>query len=142
MRKFLMVAIIIVCMLLSGCHSSNKKLGDKMIDKYCEDNNYVSLSGEVVKFENNVILIECKELKNYIEYEDDLCDFYIYSSQPLELSIGEKVDFKTVPFHFFNGHELPIVELVVNGNTLLEFEEGKYNLIDWVKKSFTITREI
>lgn len=33
---------------LSGCNLSNQKLADKMMEKYSDDQNYISLVGEVV----------------------------------------------------------------------------------------------
>ena len=54
----------------------------------------------------------------------------------MELQVGEEIQFTTVPFHFYNGHKLPIVELKIDENTLLSFEDGKENLIDWVNTNF------
>ena len=56
----------------------------------------------------------------------------------LEYDIADEdmVDYVTVPFHFYNGHHLPIVELKRNGETLLTFEEGRQNLFDWLNKRF------
>ena len=75
-------------------------------------------------------------IQKYINYEDDFCDYYIYSNKIIELVVGEQIYFKTVPFHFYNGHKLPIVEIKIEGNTILSFDEGKKNLIDWVNTNF------
>lgn len=122
---------------LSGCNLSNQKLANKMIEKYSDNQNYVSLIGEVVECDANSVEIRCEDLKNYINYEDEICDYYIYSTQVLELSVGEQIEFTTVPFHFYNGQKLPIVELQTNEMTLLSFEEGKECLIGWVETNFT-----
>ncbi len=108
-----------------------------MIEKYSDNQNYVSLIGEVVECDANSVEIRCEDLKNYINYEDEICDYYIYSTQVLELSVGEQIEFTTVPFHFYNGQKLPIVELQTNEMTLLSFEEGKECLIGWVETNFT-----
>lgn len=125
MKKFEILIILLLVTFLSGCSLSNQKLAKKMIEKYSEDQNYVTLSGEITEFNENTVIIKCEELNEYISYQGELCDYYIYSNQIIELSVGDQIDFVTVPFHFYNGHKLPIVELKIDGNTLLMFEEGK-----------------
>ena len=133
-RNAILLTLLVV--FLSGCNVSDQKLAEKMIGRYSEDHNYVTLVGEVVESEDNNVIIKCNNLNEYIGYEDELCDYYIYSNQFIELSAGEQIEFTTVPFHFYNGHKLPIVELKADNNILLSFEEGKENLIDWVNTNF------
>ena len=135
MKKFAILITLLV-VFLSGCNISNQKLAKKMIEKYSDNQNYVTLLGEVIEINENNAIIKCEELNDYICYEDELCDYYIYSNQFVELQVGEEIQFTTVPFHFYNGHKLPIVELKIDENTLLSFEEGKENLIDWVNTNF------
>lgn len=135
MKKYaILISLLVV--FLTGCNLSNQKLIEKMIEKYSEDQNYVTLTGEVIEINENNVVIKCEELNDYISYEDELCDYYIYSDEVVELEVGDEIKFTTVPFHFYNGHELPIVELIIDENTLLSFEEGKENLIDWVNTNF------
>ena len=136
MKKIICILCILSLILITGCTATNNKLIKKMNEKYSIDKSYVLLSGEVIELDGNNIIIKCKELKEYINYEDDFCDYYIYSTEIIELPIGEQIYFKTVPFHFYNGHKLPIVEIKVKENTVLSFNEGKKNLIDWVNTSF------
>lgn len=135
MKKFA-IFIVLLVVFLSGCSISNQKLYKKMIEKYLDNQNYVTLTGEVIEFNEKNVTIKCEKLNDYISYEDELCDYYIYSNRLIELKVGEEIQFTTVPFHFYNGHKLPIVELKISERTLLFFEEGKQNLIDWVNKSF------
>ena len=135
MKKFAILFTLLIAF-LSGCNTSNQKLAKKMIEKYSDNQSYVALIGEVIEINENNVIIKCEELNDYINYEDELCDYYIYSDQFMELQIGEEIQFTTVPFHFYNGHKLPIVELKIDGNTLLSFEEGKENLINWVNTKF------
>lgn len=136
MKKFTILVIFLLVTFLIGCNISNQKLAKKMIEKYSDNQNYVTLTGEVIEFNENNVIIKCEELNDYISYEDELCDYYIYSDQFVELQVGEEIQFTTVPFHFYNGHKLPIVELKIDENTLLSFEEGKENLLDWVNINF------
>lgn len=135
MKKFSILFTLLI-VFLSGCSISNQKLAKKMIEKYSNNQNYVTLTGEVIEINENNVIIKCEELNNYISYQNELCDYYIYSDKFVELQSGDKIKFTTVPFHFYNGHKLPIVELKIDENTLLSFEEGKENLIDWVNKNF------
>ena len=136
MKKFIIIFMLLFIMLLSGCYPSNQKLAKKMIEKYSNNQNYVALSGLIVEFNENNVIINCEELKTYITYEDEICDYYIYSERIIDLNVGDTIDFMTVPFHFYNGHKLPIVELKIRGKTLLAFDDGKNNLIDWVNTNF------
>lgn len=135
MKKFTIIFILLI-VFLSGCNISNQNLAKKMIEKYSDNQNYVTLTGEVIEINENNVVIKCEELNDYINYEDELCDYYIYSDQFIELQVGDEIQFTTVPFHFYNGHKLPIVELKIDGNTLLSFEEGKENLINLVNITF------
>lgn len=136
MKKILIAITLVLVTMLSGCYNSNQKLAKKMIEKYSNNQNYVSLSGEVIESDGNYLTIRCEELSDYINYEDEFCSFYIYSDKIINLHAGDRIDFVTVPFHFYNGHKLPIVELKLGGNTLLTFEEGKEYLISWVNTEF------
>ena len=142
MKKFVIVTIIIaiiaffLIMVPFGFRISDWILNEQMIEKYSDNQNYVTLSGEIVEINGRNVIIKCEDLNEYIGYEDELCDFYIYAEQIIELSPGQQIDFVTVPFHFYNGHKLPVVEVKVNGNVLLTFEEGKANLIEWVNATF------
>lgn len=50
------------------------------------------------------------ELRNYLSFQKELCDYYIYSDNFVQLQAEDEIEFVTVPFHFYNGHKLPIVE--------------------------------
>ena len=103
-----------------------------------DDQNYVALSGEIIEIEEKIeidvyeIDIKCEEIGNYISYQSSICSYHIFSKEILDLNIGDTIDFVTVPYHFFNGHNLPIVEVKMNGNTLLNIYDGKTNLMEWV----------
>ena len=134
MNKIAMSITLILVILLSGCTSSDKILAEKMIEKYSENQNYVSLSGEIIEIEPYLITIKSEELKVY--FKDGVCKFDIFSYQDLDLSVGDQIEFTTVIFYFYNGHILPIVEVKKGEENLLLFEDGKECLINWVKKRF------
>lgn len=121
---------------MTSCYPSNTVLRKKMIAKYSDDQNYVILTGEVTEFDKNNVIIKCEKLRNYLSFQKELCDYYIYSKNFVQLQAEDEIEFVTVPFHFYNSHKLPIVELKKDGITLLAYEEGKKNLIDWVNTNF------
>lgn len=132
MKKVVVLLVIVLLSVLSGCTLETPQLERFMLEKYEDDQSYVALSGEIVEYDDDKVIIRCEKLKEYINYVADTCDYYIYSTQPIELTNGDTIDFITVPFHFYNGQHLPIVQVTINGTELLSFDEGKINLINWV----------
>ena len=51
-----------------------------------------------------------------------------------KLKIGEQMTFITAPRYFGDGYVMPIVAISINGETLLDFEVGHKNLLDWLSK--------
>lgn len=47
-----------------------------MIEKYSDNQSYVTLYCEIIELNNNNVIIKCEELSDYISYEDELCDYY------------------------------------------------------------------
>lgn len=144
--KVLFVIILTVLIVLSApifmltvWELSNPPLADRLTEEYSNDDNYVRLSGEVDSVgetNKNLICIKCEELKSYLSYEDDYCTYEVFWNEPIDISVGDYIEFVTVPSHHYDGHDLPIVELVVDGNTVLTFEDGKQNLLDCVEERF------
>ena len=134
MKKLICILFVIVLSFMLSCYPALENLKSKMIDKYTNDKNYVTLSGEIIESNDDYVEIKCEELTNYINCTKENCHYYIYSEQTIELSVGDQIEFITVPFHFYDGQKLPIVELKKGGKTLLSFEEGKKNLINWVNQ--------
>ncbi len=138
MKKYVIITSItlLLVILLSACSTADQILAKQMTEKYSDNQNYVTFTGEVIEYEDSFVVIKCEELKNHLHYEDEFCDYLIFSDQTIELSVGDQIEFVTVPFHFYNGHLLPIVEIKKNEITLLSFEDGKDNLINWVNMTF------
>ena len=49
-----------------------------------------------------------------------------------KIALGDEVEFISAPRYFGDGYVMPIVEITVDGETLLEFEEGYANLLRWL----------
>ncbi|MBO5401609.1 MAG: hypothetical protein J6A85_00380 [Clostridia bacterium] len=135
MKKIFALVFIITILMLVSCDSK------EMRNYYSDKDNYVVATGEVT----------------HIKYNDDRTALYIGLSRvegPAyndtykfvgknltivrengidgKLKIGDRIEFVTAPDTFGNGYVLPIVEITVNGEKLLSFDEGFINLNDWL----------
>ena len=135
MKKIYVCIISLICLLLfTGCTTANEKWKESMKEKYSNDQNYVVLFGEVIEINKNYIIIKCEELQEYLDYEDEYCDYIIYSNEIIDLNTGDQIQFKTVPYHFYNGHKLPIVEIYIGDECLLNYKTGKEELFKWINQ--------
>ena len=139
-RNSLLKSIIIittVCILLCSCNSS------KIIEYYSQKENYISVTGTVTSMKYNeddtVLYVDFSELSSVF---DDTCfkivgeNLEIVNANKIadKLKIGEQVTFITAPKYFGDGYVIPIVAISINGENLLDFEEGYGNLLDWLKQ--------
>jgi hypothetical protein len=46
-----------------------------------------------------------------------------------EVSIGDEITYKVAPWILWEGYSVPLVEIVYNGKTYLDFEAGRANLL-------------
>ena len=76
------ILLILILFGITGCQASNKK---EMLEIYSNDENYITLQGEIVEMNNTnndiFVSIKCEELKQYIPYEKDICEYWIFSKQ-------------------------------------------------------------
>ena len=49
-----------------------------------------------------------------------------------KLKIGKTITIITAPKYFGDGYVMPIVAISINGEDLLDFEEGYNSLLDWL----------
>ena len=133
------MAIIVMCVLWvsSGCQVA------QMRGYYEKKSNYIEAKGTVsyISYDENGESI-------YIDFSsttpvfDDTCfkivgdNCNIAKENGIEsiLKIGSEVSFITAPQYFGDGYVMPIVSISVKGNTLLEFDEGFANFLNWLSK--------
>lgn len=128
-------ALCIFLGLVCSCRGSEKA------DYYSQKENYISVIGTIasIKYNENetVLYIDFSELCPTL---DDTCfkivgeNLKIVQKQNIEnkLKVGEQITFITAPKYFGDGYVMPIAAVSVRGETLLEFEEGYKNLIEWL----------
>ena len=130
--------ICVLLVLLSSCYSS------EMISYYSQKENYISVTGTVsyMKYneDNTALYIGFDELSPVL---DDTCfkivgeNIKIVKANRIEdkLKMGERISFITAPKYYGDGYVMPIVSISINGDEVLDFEEGYENFMDWLVKN-------
>ena len=135
MKRIILFVLIFVLFGITGCQSPNKH---KMIEVYSNNENYITLQGEIIEINNinnNILVtIKCEELKNYIPNEKDVSEYLIFSNYDIDIQVGDNVLFITSNIRFKYIDWLPIVSITRGNITLLEYNEGKKNLTNWVNQ--------
>ena len=141
MKKY---RILIICfavglaLILSACTNG------KMMDYYMDRENYICASGTV-----SHISYSDDGSEVYIGFEDlsfafdDTCfkivgdNFLKVKEQGIEsvLKPGVTANFVTAPKYFGDGYVMPIVAITIEGNIMLEEEDGYANLIKWLQEN-------
>ena len=135
MKRILLFILIFILFGFTGCKPPGKQ---KMLEVYSNNENYITLQGEIIEINNtnnNVfVTIKCEELKKYIPNEKDVSEYLIFSNYDIDIQDGDNVRFITSNIRFKYTRWLPIVSIIRDDIILLEFNEGKKNLIDWVNQ--------
>ena len=133
MKKLICILILLSLFLLTACAYTDERLAKNMVWKFANDDNYMEFTGTVVETrDTSLVVLKSNDLSEY--FGQSLDDEYwclIFSKDDILPEIGSEIQFVTVPYHFYNGYYLPIVELTIDGETLFPFEEGKDLLIKW-----------
>ena len=147
MKKFRRVCFsvlllsLLIAMTFTACNGIYKK---RMLDYYCDDNNYVELTGVVVEKlyyrdePTNVISIRITASNNdFYMYGSDTGSFCLHSPGLWDkLCEGDIIIFTSAPRIFCDGQKYPIVSLTKDEQELLSFTDGKDSYIEWIKSEF------
>ncbi|MDY2727615.1 MAG: hypothetical protein SOV26_01210 [Candidatus Onthovivens sp.] len=68
-----------------------------MMEKYSNDDNYVSAIGNVIEFFENIAVIVTDDIPRFAGLEQY---YYIYSCEIIELFSGDVIQYVTVPWYF------------------------------------------
>ena len=124
-----------ICVLLCSCTSFGT------IEYYSQKENYISVTGIVSNINYNedgtALYIDISESSPVL---DDTCfkivgkNLAIVKTKKIDdkLKTGEQISFITAPKYFGDGYVMPMVAISINGESLLDFEEGYNNLMDWL----------
>ncbi len=129
------MCVMIASLCCCGLHRERKY--------YSQKENYISVTGTISSIKYNddatALYLDFSELTPTL---DDTCfkiigdNLQIVQSNKIDtkLEIGTQISFITAPRYFGDGYVMPIVAISVDGESLLDFEEGYENLIDWLSK--------
>lgn len=153
MKKLLLVPLSFLLMFLSGCQllfMSNKN----MLKYYVDNDNYGEVIGEVVEknvtpatdsYQSTCLLtlevtfgVEFYK-KDGIEVELPINDYFeIFGHEGLYdmVDVGDVIKLISAPRIFYDGHNKPIVALSKDGQTVLSFEKGKADYIEWIIRTW------
>ena len=132
----LILLLMFISLVLSACTST------KMNKYYTEKSNYINASGTVrhitYNSDKNVLYLGFSDLSpsfddNSFKIVGDNLPIVQKNNIDEKIKTGDKVEFITAPKYFGDGYVMPIVAISVNGEELLEFEEGYDNFIKWLK---------
>ena len=153
MKKLLLIPLSFLLMFLSGCQllfMSNKN----MLKYYVDNDNYGEVIGEVIEknvayatdsFQSSCLLtIEVSfgaefYKKDGLEIELPINDYFeIFGHEELYVmvDVGDVIKFVSAPRIFYDGHNKPIVSLSKDGQTMLSFEKGKADYIEWIIRTW------
>ena len=51
-----------------------------------------------------------------------------------KIKVGNRIEIITAPKYFGDGYVMPIVAISINGESLLNFDEGYENLLKWLEQ--------
>ena len=136
LKRYILITFL-VCLLvfLTSCMTR------KMKDYYSQESNYVNATGIVTH-----IAYDEDEPALYLGFSDlnpefDDINFKIVGDNlsivqengiDEKVEIGDRIDFVSAPRYFGDGYVMPIVEISVNEEELLDFDKGFENLLNWL----------
>ena len=128
---------IVILLCITGCDS------EQMIDYYCEKDNYISATGVVTHITYSNSMDQIYIAFDEMDYSFSDNNFKIVGKSltiaqenglDAKLDIGDKVVFCCAPRYFGDGYVIPIVALSVEGEVLLDMDEGIVNLGEWLSE--------
>ena len=145
MKKFfLIISILIISTLVfflsfitfSSCEAK------EMREYYSDKDNYVVATGTVthIKYSNDGALyiglsrVEGHAYNNTYKFVGKNMTIVRNNGIGNKLKIGDRIEFVTAPDSFWDGYTPYLVGITINGETLLEFEEGFVNLNKWLEE--------
>ena len=135
-KKVFMVLLLLYILVLSACDST------KIKEYYKEKDNFVTATGTIIHIayskDNTELYLGFSDLTptfddiNFKIVGDNL-SIVQKNNIDEKIKIGDKIEFITAPRYFGDGYVMPIVAVSVNGEELLEFEEGYANFLKWLE---------
>lgn len=136
-KRAAVLTIYLLCLLILSTSCTARK----MKDYYSQKSNYVSATGIVTHISYNedrsALYLGFSDLDpqfddNSFKIVGDNLPIVQQNGIDEKIEIGDQVDFITAARYFGDGYVMPIVEMSVNEEELLNFDEGVDNLLKWL----------
>ena len=130
-KKILLVILVIIVVLYFALYNY---IGE--IVYYSQRGNYVVATGTVdfINYTGDQLIIGFSDMSE--NFEDDCfaiaganMDVVLRNGIKNKLTMGDTITFVAAPKVFGDGYVIPIVSITIEGQTILEFEEGYQNLL-------------
>ena len=130
------VVMIVLLLALVGCGGVAKSVEKEY---YMDVNNYITEEAVVdsIKYDKKIEYIgfRLSEISDAYQgerfiIEGENLDIVLANGILEKIEPNSVIEFTSAPAFFGNGYLMPIVQLSVNGETLLSFEEGYANLLE------------
>ena len=129
---------LLILIALSAFASSCGLLETKMCEYYSDDNNYQQVSGVITEIVNDhIIVVEIlSDSEDFTKYGNKV-QFEICSNESADwqVMVGDNIEFISASKYFYNGHKLPIVQIVLDDIEYLDFLDGKEFLLTKIVKA-------
>lgn len=134
-KALICISLALILMSLCACFSNDK------LSYYKDKTNYITVTGRVesIKYseDSSALYISFSSLNPQL---DDIsfkivgANLQIVEQNKIDekLKTGEQISFMTAPKYFGDGYVMPIVAITINGESLLEFEKGYQNWLNWL----------
>ena len=132
---FVLSCLIVLSGLLTSCLSIRYRI------YYPVKDNYIEVSGVVIHMKYNKDHTELHIAFSDMDRKLDDRSFEIVGENLRtvekngiddKIKIGDRVTFVTAPKYFGDGYVMPIVAISANGESLLDFDEGFKNFMDYM----------
>lgn len=132
---FVLSCLIVLSGLLTSCLSIRYRI------YYPVKDNYIEVSGVVIYMKYNKDHTELHIAFSDMDRKLDDRSFEIVGENLRivekngiddKIKIGDRVTFVTAPKYFGDGYIMPIVAISANGESLLDFDEGFKNFMDYL----------
>lgn len=112
------------------------------VEYYSEDSNYITATGTVTHLgwadDQSYVYLAFEDIPE--EYSDvsfviegENLRIVLENGFAEKVRLGTQVEYVSAPRYFWDGYAMPIVELTVDGEILLTFDEGKVNLLELIQ---------
>ena len=141
MKKVLSCILLFSLFFLTGCIKTTK---EEYLKIYNNEENFITLTGEITQCEYKnfeasdrlnytvIVYVKSGELEKYIGTNSDSQEFWVFSDLYLNLVVGDKITFTLCKKNPKGTAWLPIIEIIKEEKTLLDYKAGKENLLAWV----------